>query len=382
MRDRIVIICRRFCPGEAWTNRILGYAKGFAEQRYDVILVYLITDKKRTPYEINIPGVSVLNVWERNVVPIKYSRHLSLLFNLIKIRRLLRDGDKVFLYGYEPYIIDTVLSVKRSINVYGEITEHPFKDSNMEEDFSLDPKYKRRLSRLDGLFVISNSLKKYYEKNDILNGKIYISNMFVDFDRFSNIIKKKNKSSYIAYCGILSEHKDGVDILIKSFSKISNKYPQLKLLLIGRGESEYVITKLKEFVHKLNLQDKVIFTGKVPPEEMPQLLNDAQILALARPNNIQSQNGFPTKLGEYLCTGNPVVVTKVGEIPLFLKDGYNAILAEPDSIESFAEKMDWCLSHEMESKSIGMRGKALALDQFSYKTQSKLVLSKMFGYEI
>ena len=50
------------------------------------------------------------------------------------------------------------------------------------------------------------------------------------------------------------------------------------------------------------------FTGRTSPEVMPQILTDASILALARPNNVQSQNGFPTKLGEYLATGNPVAI--------------------------------------------------------------------------
>ena len=48
------------------------------------------------------------------------------------------------------------------------------------------------------------------------------------------------------------------------------------------------------------------------------------MLVLARPDNIQAKGGFPTKLGEYLATGNPVVVTKVGEIPNYLIDGVNA----------------------------------------------------------
>ena len=64
---------------------------------------------------------------------------------------------------------------------------------------------------------------------------------------------------------------------------------------------------------------------------MPKYLCNAKLLALARPDSIQAQGGFPTKLGEYLATGRPVVVTKVGEIPDYLEDGVNAFLSDINS---------------------------------------------------
>ena len=76
--------------------------------------------------------------------------------------------------------------------------------------------------------------------------------------------------------------------------------------------------------------------------EVPQLLMDSEVLALDRPNSIQAQCGFPTKLGEYLLTGNPVVVTKVGDIPLFLEDGVSALLAEKRNAENLPER---CCGH-------------------------------------
>lgn len=70
---------------------------------------------------------------------------------------------------------------------------------------------------------------------------------------------------------------------------------------------------------------------------MPQMLKNAEALVLDRPNSLQAQYGFPTKLGEYLLTGNPVVVTKVGDIPLYLKDGVSALLSEDRNPKEFAE---------------------------------------------
>lgn len=93
---------------------------------------------------------------------------------------------------------------------------------------------------------------------------------------------------------------------------------------------------------------------------------------MARPNNRQAKGGFPTKLGEYLATSKPVVLTKVGEIPLFLTDGVNAYLSEPDNAESFAKKLDEALSNQKEARKVGLNGRHLADTVFNYRIIAKI----------
>ena len=118
-------------------------------------------------------------------------------------------------------------------------------------------------------------------------------------------------------------------------------------------------------INDLGIKDRVVFKGLIPHDDMPQLLTDAVMLALSRPNNKQAKYGFPTKLGEYLLTGNPVVVTNVGDIPLFIKDRENGMVAEPDDVCGFAERIEWLLEHEEDAISIGKRGRDLALSNFN-----------------
>ena len=112
---------------------------------------------------------------------------------------------------------------------------------------------------------------------------------------------------------------------------------------------------------------------------IPQLLFNASILALARPDNLQAKNGFPTKLGEYLATGNPVVVTKVGEIPNFIKHMINGLLAEPDNPVDFAEKLCWIVENPIMAQNIGAKGKELISNAFNSLAQSKKALQFIRG---
>ena len=83
---------------------------------------------------------------------------------------------------------------------------------------------------------------------------------------------------------------------------------------------------------------------------------------------------FPSKLGEYLLTENPVVVTKVGDIPLFLKDGESALLAEERNASEFSSKLIWALEHPEEAARIGKAGALVALRQFNYLTETKKII--------
>jgi len=134
-------------------------------------------------------------------------------------------------------------------------------------------------------------------------------------------------------------------------------------------------------VSDLNLSDKVIFTGKLPRNGIPQYTCNAEILVLARPRSLVADAGFPSKLTEYLATGNPVVATDVGEIPVYLSDGKNAYIAEAGSSEAFSGKLIHILENYEEARAIGINGRDVALTFFNYSYQSKRVIQFISSLE-
>ena len=199
-------------------------------------------------------------------------------------------------------------------------------------------------------------------------------NMIVDTSRFLGI-EKQSSEKYIAYCGTASNNKDGVDELIRAFAILVSKHPDYKLYIIGNTPSKDQRFGNLELVKSLGIEKNVVFTGIVSRDEIPQLLKNAEILALDRPDNLQAKYGFPTKLGEYLLTGNPVVVTNVGDIPLFLKNGISAFIADPQNAQSFADKLCWVIEHPKEAKVVGENGKRIAEMSFSYLTETKKLVN-------
>jgi glycosyltransferase involved in cell wall biosynthesis len=347
---------------------MLAYARGFSEQGADVSLCYLISDKKRTQYNISIPGVTINNLWEKDKLLSRKSRLISFVVNVIRFLKIVEKGDSVFLYGGYTYQLLIAWILHRKSNVFCEITEHP--------EINKSSTQCRLLNNLNALFVISKSLQQYFINVGVNADKVFVVNMFVDTTRFNTLIKN-SKEKYIAYCGAVSCDKDGVDILIKAFAKFCNHHNEYKLYVIGKGMAEDTIPTLRRLAGELGVENKVVFTGYLPQDAVPSMLYNASILALARPNNLQAQNGFPTKLGEYLATGNPVVVTCVGDIPIFLRDSENAFLAQPNDDAEFADKLIWIAENYERAQVVGMKGKELSETAFNYLSQSQFVLQVM-----
>ncbi len=306
---RIVLFERRYCVGEANTNRMLAYAKGLSELGENVYIYYLITDKSRTPYNIDLPNVTIVNLWERDGFLSKRIRTLSFIKNYISFFLRIKKNDSIFFHGFYNYQFWIVRLLGKRVKMFCESTEHP--DVFIKHSSRYNKQLKDILNKHKALFVISRSLKDYYISLGVDKERVHVINMFVDTGRFRNL-KKTTDEKYIAYCGAVSYDKDGVNILIESFSKFYPKHNDYKLYIIGKGVDQTVINRLKELTRLLEVEQSVVFTGPVSPQEMPQLLYNAQILALARPDSLQAQNGFPTKLGEDLATVNAIVVTRVG----------------------------------------------------------------------
>lgn len=371
---RIVFPVRRYLDGTAPMNRLLAYAKGFAELGIDVWFYFLITNEKEEKPNIDNPKIHCIYLWENNNSFLRKYRGLGLFKNLLALRRNINRDDVLFLYGRVNYMFAIARSISHRSKIFCEITEHPEYNGHgiikkLSNIYSL-----HCIRKFDGLFVISQTLKEYFISKGVKNEKICIVNMFVDSNRFANV-SKNSDIKYVAYCGYVSIRKDGVDTLIKAFSIFHSLHPNYQLYIIGRAGFPEPISYFENLAAKCGVKEYVVFKGEVSAKEMPQLLMDAEILALARPDSIQARNGFPTKLGEYLSTGNPIVVTNVGEIPLFIKDKYNGVLAEASDVENFATKLSWVASHPQEAYIIGLNGKKLVDSEFSYIVQSKKALS-------
>jgi len=375
-----------FVASSASNNRFLSLAKGLVENGCNIDLIFLrsfsdIKEKETFRKSGSIDGINYLylspyylpNIFIKKILnKLLFTNHL---YNIKLIKQILKKKryDYIWLHSGKT-IIKIGLGLKKSsvnISFFHEQSEYSSVSvlANMKkiQDIYLN----EFLPKIDVFSIMTITLINYYKKYSGVNTKIIHVPMTVDFSRFKQNGTDNNPDKpYIGYCGTMSNKKDGVLILIKSFINIMNTFPELCLYLAGNEEPKDDFLTQKEYILKNNAENRIRYVGLVSKEEMPDFLSNAKVLALARPQSKQAEGGFPTKLGEYLATGKPVCVTKVGEIENYLEDGESAFMAEPDSVTSFADALIRALTDKNASE-IGLKGRSVAFENFNKDIQTK-----------
>lgn len=273
--------------------------------------------------------------------------------------------------GFSVYLWFYVLSRILHIKYLQERSEYPFirNRKSIFDTLSLKVYLKYTCKFFDGFLVITRRLKEYLIPHLRKNCPVFLLPILVEPERFA-IQKQETSEKYIAYCGSMQGDKDGIPDLIDAFKIFHEEFPDIKLYLIGSTLFEG-FGKIQEKITRLSLDKKIKFTGILDREELPITLADAIMLVLARPKSKQAEAGFPTKLGEYLATGKPVVVTNVGEITDYLQDNVNAYIAKPNDPKDFAIKMKAVINNYDNALKVGAMGKLLAQSVFNYVNQGR-----------
>jgi glycogen(starch) synthase len=194
------------------------------------------------------------------------------------------------------------------------------------------------LSSVHAITAISSDIRKRIldlggapEKVSLISNGIFL-NEFGPLTACQEIADIKNH--YIFYLGRLEKDK-GVDVLIKAFSEINKKHPDIRLKIGGDGKEK---NDLKGLADRLEIGHSVDFLGTVRGNLKMQTLREA--LCLVCPSR---REAFGIVNVEAFASGIPVVASRVGGIPDIVIDGFNGLLAEPDTPIDLAEKLDMIL---------------------------------------
>ncbi|QCR31886.1 glycosyltransferase family 4 protein [Lysinibacillus sp. SGAir0095] len=129
----------------------------------------------------------------------------------------------------------------------------------------------------------------------------------------------------LIYAGELSYRKHQ-DLLIKAVSHLSNKIPNIKLLLIGEGD---LLAQYKQQVTDLGLKEKVKFLGFRKDVSNLMLIADVSVSS-------SRQEGLPVNVMEAMATGLPLVVTDCRGNRDLVIDGENGFVVGIDDVDNFA----------------------------------------------
>lgn len=116
---------------------------------------------------------------------------------------------------------------------------------------------------------------------------------------------KKGKSFMVGYVGVIGK-QEGVDYLLKAAQYIvyTMNRKDIHFGIVGGGTE---LETLKAFAAELNISDYVTFTGRVPDQELLEMLNTADVCVNPDVANDMNDKSTMNKIMEYMALGKPIV---------------------------------------------------------------------------
>lgn len=165
---------------------------------------------------------------------------------------------------------------------------------------------------------------------------------------------KDHEELIIGTVGRLSEPKDHGNLL-KAFSSVVKKVPNVRLMLVGEGELR---RNVEDMIQQLGLEEKVCMLGA--RGDIPELLLSMDIFALS-----SKREGFPISLLEAMACGRPVIATDVGGVREIVSSGEDGMVVPPEDHESLSKGLLELVEDEDLRERMGKNAAKKALSSFS-----------------
>ncbi len=149
----------------------------------------------------------------------------------------------------------------------------------------------------------------------------------------------------------------GFDLAITAFATILNRYPKARLRIVGEGPQQ---SHLEKQATSLGLTDSVDFLGRVEPEKVPDVINQASVVVMP-----SRSEGFPMRALEAAMMARPVVATPAGGLPEAVVHEETGLIVEHENSLAIAEAVVFLLEHPDVAILMGQSARSRVLQTFS-----------------
>ena len=157
----------------------------------------------------------------------------------------------------------------------------------------------------------------------------------------------------IARLAPLKGHED----LLAAFQKLLPQFPRARLLLVGDGRLR---TQLEARARTLGLADKVVFTGLVPPGEVPRYVGIMDCLA-----HLSAREALSRALPQALAAGKPVVSYDFDGADEICLDGETGFLVRTGDTATVTQRLLQLANDAPLRERLGRRGQQFVRENFA-----------------
>lgn len=155
----------------------------------------------------------------------------------------------------------------------------------------------------------------------------------------------------LIYVGRLGPEKN-LSFLLRAFAGVASVFESAKLMIVGDGpDTENLIDRVRH----MDLQERVIFTGRVAYEDVPRYLTMADIFLTASITEVH-----PLSVLEAMGAGLPVLGIVSPGVGDTVEDGVTGFLAKDVDLAEFTAKMVLLINNDAQRKEMGATARKAA----------------------
>lgn len=204
----------------------------------------------------------------------------------------------------------------------------------------------------DLFYGVSKEAAKWLSNFEVqAKGVLYNAVDSEDYNRFHNL--QTSHKLTITYSGRLQAKFKGVEMLLSAFSKLSEEFDNIELIIAGDGPI------YEEMSHKYK-QNNIIFLGYVSHEKVMEINNKSDIFVL-----MSKIEGFSTSMLEAAQLENVIITTNVGGArELIPNDRYGFVIENNE--DELLKTLRHLLMHQEQIKDIQKRVSQRVMDSFTW----------------
>jgi len=233
---------------------------------------------------------------------------------------------------------------------------------------------KLALHLVDSVIVVAEEQKERLERLKTGLRRVAIVRNTPEIERLKTLSRVAvndpvTAGRYVLYSGFMDRHR-GMRTLVLAFNEICCCYPDLKLLLIGRGNESASVARL---VGELGLDGRVVQKGWLDFSFIPGYIRHSTLCVIPHVKTEHTDTTMPNKIFDYMYFGKPVIVSNAAPLRRMAAEMHSNLVFESGNHRALAELMARVLDGQLPD-SVLQRGRELVERKYNWDNDAQNLL--------
>jgi colanic acid/amylovoran biosynthesis glycosyltransferase len=343
---------------------------GLSRHHQVTMLAYRFENQDRFPVDVAKvplrPYRNILDMLITKVLRKLSGQHYGMSFlNQRFVSQLIKENKRDLIHAhFGPSGID-ILPVARQLNVPVVASFHGIDAAPaMLDNKEYERKVQDLISYASAVIIVSPHFKDTL-KLDKHASKVHLIPYGIDEQKFkprTGITSRAHGKVIIQHVGRLVPKKGAPD-LIRVFGKLSEKYDDIELRIIGDGPE---MEMCKVLIADLHLSEKVLLLGSQPHDAVSEKMHDADIYVLnSRIDDKGDMEGLPNSILEAMSMEKAVVSTYHAGIPQAIQNGENGLLVNEKDNDGLFAALESLIGNGPLRHRLGVAARKTVVSKFS-----------------